>query len=172
MRSCQLLLHIQGGGTQLFAVLRSSSLVKVHGQKKSALTFDFCFVQSLVNFWKITFTQLSKIDAWLLTYQKSYLDFWLSPWPRTKIKVQDILECHPLDITLACVGKTGRWRDWECKIAWENQEITCFWVSVNQPSNYLMALEVSSIAAFKVATILRLRCSDCNCNIYTGSPLS
>ena len=32
---------MQGGGTQMFAVLRSSSSVKVDGQAKSALTFDF-----------------------------------------------------------------------------------------------------------------------------------
>ena len=41
---------------------------------------------------------LSKTLHFYLTFDllKSYFDFWLSLWPRMKIRVQDILECHPL----------------------------------------------------------------------------
>jgi len=50
----------------MYAVLRSSSLIKVVKLKKLALTLDFCqkshltLVKFLVNFCKITFMQPSK----------------------------------------------------------------------------------------------------------------
>jgi len=94
---CLILVHVQGGGTPMFAVLWSSSSVKVHGQAK--ISFDLwlllkklclTLVQFLVNFCKITFTQLSvKVSI----VHKSMLDFWpiknptLTFWPRTKIRV-------------------------------------------------------------------------------------
>jgi len=31
------------------------------------------------------------------------LDFWLSLWPRSKIRVQDILKCHPLNLVYQSV---------------------------------------------------------------------
>jgi len=74
------------------------------------IMLDSCPIYS--KFCKITFTQLSvKVSFVVYTVQnrcltfdlpKSYLDFWLLLWPRTKIIVQDVLECHPLEVSLVC----------------------------------------------------------------------
>ena len=62
------------------------------------IALDSCPISS-----KITFIQPcdDRINQYLaFDLIKSYLDFWLLLWPRTKIGVQDILECHPLDLRM------------------------------------------------------------------------
>jgi len=120
----------------MFAVLQSLSLVKVHGQVISLdlwllLKLRLTFVQSLVNFCKITFTQLF-VKVWIVDYTvtfdlpKSCLDFWLSLWPRTKIRVRDVLD--PLVMyapSCSRASRGGNLQNWivKCPTPWDNAAI-------------------------------------------------
>jgi len=50
------------------------------------------FTQLSVKVWIVVYTVQNRC----LIYQISYPNFWLSLWPRMKIRVQNVLEYHPL----------------------------------------------------------------------------